>query len=245
MFAHQGGLYNGMIQPLLPYGIRGAIWYQGESNARRGYTYRDQLAAMVQGWRQAWGQGNFPFGVVQLPNFRQRAARPADAAWAVLRESQAAILKLPATGLAVTIDVGEAGNIHPRNKQAVGRRLALWALGKVYGKTIVHSGPTYEKMSAEGGGVRIHFKHVAGGLAVSGQGPLKGFAVAGKDRKWVWADARIDGETVVVSSERVARPVAVRYAWGQNPECNLCNKEGLPAGPFRTDDWPVVTQPRE
>ena len=244
LYASRGGLYNGMIAPLVGYGIRGAIWYQGEANAGRGYVYRDQLAAMITGWREVWGQGDFPFGVVQLPNFRARATEPGDASWAVIRESQAAILKLPATGVAVTIDVGDEKNIHPRNKQAVGKRLGLWALAKAYDKEIVYSGPMYKAMTVEGGSVRVKFDHVGGGLACAGEGELKGFAVAGEDRKWVWAEAKIDGETVVVNSKDVARPVAVRYAWGMNPECNLANKESLPAGPFRTDDWQVTTQPK-
>ncbi|KKM23284.1 hypothetical protein LCGC14_1616730, partial [marine sediment metagenome] len=198
----------------------------------------------ILGWRQAWGQGDFPFGVVQLPNYTKRAAEPRDATWAVIRESQASILKLPATGLAVTIDVGDEGNIHPRNKQAVGRRLALWALVKVYGKGGVHSGPMYQSMAVEGAGIRIRFKHVGGGLIVKGDGPLTGFAVAGEDRKFAWAEATIERDTVLVASKAVAKPVAVRYAWAANPACNLYNKEALPAAPFRTDLWPVLTQPK-
>jgi len=244
LYASRGGLYNGMIAPLVGYGMRGAIWYQGEANAGRGYVYRDQLAAMITGWREVWGQGDFPFGVVQLPNFRARAAEPGDASWAVIRESQASILKLPATGIAVTIDVGMEKNIHPKNKQAVGKRLGLWALAKVYERDLVYSGPIYKGMAVEGGSIRIKFDHVGGGLTRTGEGDVKGFAIAGEDRKWVWAEAKIDGETVVVSSKAVAKPVAVRHAWGMNPECNLANKEGLPAGPFRTDDWQVTTQPK-
>ncbi len=243
LYAHNGNLYNGMIHPLLGYGIRGAIWYQGEANAGRGFAYRKKLPAMIQGWREVWGQGDFPFGVVQLPNFRRRADQPTDGSWAVVRESQALAMKLPNTGLAVTIDIGEAGNIHPRNKRDVGRRLALWALAKAYGKEVVHAGPVYEKMEIAGSKVSVHFRDESGGLLAKG-GELKGFAVAGEDRKWVWARAEIDGSAVVVHSDEVPKPVAVRYAWANNPECNLYNKAGLPAGPFRTDTWPVVTQPK-
>jgi len=244
LYRDNGALYNGMIHPLIPYGLRGAIWYQGESNAGRAYAYRRRQAAMIQGWREAWGQGEFPFLFVQLPNYLLRKDQPGDSTWAVLRESQLRTLAVPGTGMAVTIDIGEARNIHPRNKQDVGKRLALVALAKVYGKDVVYSGPVYEKMTVEGSGVRLHFGHVAGGLVAAGGEPLKGFAIAGADKKWVWADARIDGATVVVHSDEVAKPVAVRYAWAHNPQCNLTNKEGLPASPFRTDDWWVVTMPK-
>ena len=244
LYRHNGRLFNAMIHPLIPYAIRGATWYQGEANAGRGYAYRKRFAGLIQGWRHQWGQGDFPFLFVQLPNYRKRNAQPEDSSWPVLRESQAVTLRLPKTGMAVTIDIGEAGNIHPRNKQDVGRRLALVALAKFYGKEVVHSGPVYEKLAIEGGKVRLHFQHVGGGLTAKGGGLLKGFTVAGADRKWVWAEAAIDGKTVVVHSEQVPKPAAVRYAWAMNPECNLYNAEGLPAAPFRTDDWPVVTQPK-
>ncbi len=247
LYAHCGDLYNGMIHPLVPYAVRGAIWYQGEANARgaRALAYRDQLAAMVAGWRAVWGRGDLPFGVVQLPNYRRRLPQPSESSWALMRESQAVVAAtVPHVGLAVTIDAGEARNIHPRNKQAVGRRLALWALAKVYGREVAFSGPVYEKRTAENGRLRIHFRHVGGGLVARGGGAVKGFAVAGEDRKWAWAEAAIDGQTVVVSSSDVPRPVAVRYAWADNPECNLYSKDGLPAAPFRTDDWPAVPQPR-
>jgi len=233
-------LYNGMIAPLLPFGIRGAIWYQGESNAGRAYQYRKLFPAMIADWRKNWGEGDFPFLFVQLANFKPAKAEPADSDWAELREAQTMTLSLPKTGMAVIIDIGEANDIHPKNKQDVGHRLALAAEAIAYGKTIVYSGPLYESMKVEGDKVRLKFKHVGGGLAAKGD-KLTGFAVAGEDKKFVWADAKIDGDTVVVSSKDVPKPVAVRYAWADNPDGNLYNKEGLPASPLRTDDWPGIT----
>jgi len=234
-------LFNGMIAPLLPMRIRGAIWYQGESNAGRAYQYRTIFPAMIRDWRTHWKQGDFPFLFVQLANFKKRQDEPGESDWAELREAQAMALSLPKTGQAVIIDIGEADDIHPKNKQDVGKRLALAARAVAYGEDVTYSGPTYKSMKVEDGKVRLTFDHVGGGLVAKGGGPLKGFAVAGADKKWVWADARIDGNAVVVSSKDVAKPVAVRYAWADNPECNLANKEGLPASPFRTDDWPGVT----
>ena len=235
-------LYNGMIAPIAPFAIRGAIWYQGERNCRFGtaYLYRTMLPVMIRAWRLRWGQGDFPFLYVQLPNWQGH--NPAVPDWAVMRESMLLTLATPKTGMAVTIDVGDPKNIHPKNKQAVGQRLALAARAVAYGETLVWSGPLYESMKVEGGKVRIRFRHVGEGLAARG-GPLQGFTVAGKDRKFVPATAAIDGETVVVSSAQVAAPVAVRYAWANNPVCNLANKAGLPASPFRTDAWPMPGQP--
>ena len=235
------GLYNAMIAPLAPYQIKGAIWYQGESNAERAYQYRKLLPAMIASWRKAWGQGDFPFGIVQLANFMAQNDQPGESHWAELREAQSMTAAMPNNGLAVAIDIGDAADIHPRNKEDVGKRLAAWALSGVYGKDVPGSGPVYESMAALGNAVRIKFKHTHGGLVAKGGEPVKGFAVAGEDRKWVWADAKIDGETVVVSSPQVAKPVAVRYAWANNPVCNLYNKAGLPASPFRTDDWKGLT----
>jgi sialate O-acetylesterase len=238
------GLYNGMIVPILPYGIRGAIWYQGESNAWRAYQYRTLFPAMIKNWRDAWGQGDFPFLFVQLANFEATSPEPQENDWAELREAQSMALLLPNTGMAVTIDIGEANDIHPKNKQDVGKRLALWALAKTYGKKIVCSGPIYKYMVVKGDNKAIlYFYYVGGGLVTKGDS-LKGFAIAGADKKFVWADANIVGDTVVVSSDKVSAPVAVRYAWGENPVCNLYNKEGLPATPFRTDTWPGITDGR-
>lgn len=235
------GLYNAMIAPLIPSGIGGAIWYQGESNAGRAYQYRKLFPAMITNWRKDWKQGDFPFLFVQLANFMAVDSEPVDSAWAELREAQLMTLALPNTGMAVIIDIGEADNIHPKNKQDVGKRLALWALAKTYGKNLVYSGPIYKSMRTEGNKIILDFEHVGGGLVARGGEPLKGFAIAGADRKFVWADAKIDGNTIVVSSNEVSEPVAVRYGWANNPVCNFINKEGLPATPFRTDDWPGTT----
>jgi sialate O-acetylesterase len=243
-----GLIYHGMIAPVAPYAIRGAIWYQGESNALGGrtnaFTYRKLQAEMIREWRSAWQEGDFPFLFVQLANFMGRPPQPVDSVWAELRESQTATLAMsPNTGMAVAIDIGDGADIHPKNKQEVGRRLGLAARALAYGEKVVYSGPIYDSMTVEGDKVRLKFKHVGEGLAARGE-KLVGFAVAGDDRKFVWADAKIDGETVVVSCPAVARPAAVSYAWCDNPECNLYNKEGLPASPFRTDNWPRTTEPK-
>ena len=230
-----------MIAPLSPYTIRGAIWYQGESNASRAYQYRELFPTMIKSWWKAWRLGDFPFLFVQLANFREVKEEPGESDWAELREAQSMTLDLPNTGMAVIIDIGEADDIHPKNKQDVGKRLALWALANSYGKDVVYSGPLYTSMERKGSKIVLHFDHVGGGLVAGGDKPLKGFAIAGADQKFVWADARIVGDTVVVGSESVKDPVAVRYAWADNPICNLYNKAGLPASPFRTDAWPGVT----
>ena len=236
------GLYNGMIVPILPYGIRGAIWYQGESNAWRAYQYRTLFPAMIKNWRDAWHQGDFPFLFVQLANYMQSEPQPVESDWAELREAQLMTLSVPNTGMAVTIDIGEP-DIHPKNKQDVGKRLALWALAKTYGKNIVYSGPIYKSMKVDGNKAILTFDNVGSGLMAKGDS-LKGFAIAGADKKFVWADAKIEGDTVVASSDKVVSPASVRYAWAINPVCNLYNKEGLPATPFRTDTWPGVTNGR-
>jgi sialate O-acetylesterase len=234
-----------MIAPLLSYNISGSIWYQGESNAGRAHQYRKLFPTMVKNWRQDWGQGNFPFLFVQLANFMPVKDEPTDSAWAELREAQLMTLALPNTGMAVIIDIGEANDIHPKNKQDVGKRLALWALAKSYGKELVYSGPIYKSMKVEQkegkSQIRLTFDHVGGGLIARGGEALKGFAIAGEDRKFVWADAKIDGVTIVIGSDKVSKPIAVRYAWADNPVCNLYNKEGLPASGFRTDDWSGLT----
>ncbi len=235
------GLYNAMIAPLVPFSIQGAIWYQGESNAGRAYQYRKLFPAMIRSWRDSWGQGEFPFLFVQLANFMAVKDQPGDSAWAELREAQTMTLAMKNTGMAVIIDIGEANDIHPKNKQDVGARLALWALANTYGRGVVHSGPLYKSHRVDGNKVILSFDHVGGGLLAKDGEPLKGFAVAGPDKKFVWAEAKIEGETVVVGSDQVAEPVAVRYAWADNPVCNFYNKEMLPASPFRTDEWPGVT----
>jgi sialate O-acetylesterase len=235
------GLFNGMIAPLIPYAIRGVIWYQGEGNAERAWQYRKLLPTLIRNWRSAWHQDEFPFLIVQLPNFGKRQPEPSESEWAELREAQLKALALPNTGLAVTIDVGEAYNVHPRDKRSVGQRLARWALGEVYRVENVYSGPLIETATVEGSRMRLRFKHTGSGLATLDGKPLRGFAIAGTDRKFVWAESRIDGESVVVESIQVRAPVAVRYAWAGNPDCNLGNREGLPASPFRTDEWPGLT----
>jgi sialate O-acetylesterase len=238
------GLYQGMITPLQSFRIRGAIWYQGEGNTWRAHQYRTLLPALIQGWRKGWGEGDFPFLIVQLPNHGS-SPELGDSIWAELREAQFLTAKTVAnTGLAVAIDAGDPKNLHPPRKAEIGERLALWALGTTYGRKIVYSGPLYEGMKAEGHALRIRFRHAGSGLE-SRSGTLKGFAIAGADKKFHWADARIDGNTVVVSSAEVDAPVAVRYAWAGSPECDLYDKESLPASPFRTDDWPGATYGKE
>jgi sialate O-acetylesterase len=233
------GLFNGMINPLMPFAIKGAIWYQGEANAGDGYGYRELMPLLIKCWREKWGQGEFPFMITQLPNFRQTSALPGDSAWAELREAQALTAQnTPNCGVAVTIELGEADDIHPKNKQDVGARLALAARKIAYHQDIVYTGPTYKSMRVEKDKIHLAFDNTGGGLVARGNGPLKMFAVAGADKKFVWAKAEIKGNEVVVWNDEVKEPVAARYAWANNPEgCNLYNKEGLPAMPFRTDDW--------
>lgn len=231
------GLYNAMIAPLLPYAIAGAIWYQGEANAPAAVQYRTLFPTMIRQWRTSWGQGDFPFLFVQLAAFRKITPEPQDTDWAWLREAQLMTLSQPNTAMVVAIDVGDENDIHPRRKQEVGARLALAARAVAYGEKLEYSGPIYHRMTVEGNRVIVHFKHAGTGLT-SKDGELTGFAVAGADRHFVWAKAEIAGDTVVISSPQVARPVAVRYAWADYPVCNLYNKEGLPASPFRTDDFP-------
>ncbi len=227
------GLYNAMIAPLAPYAIRGAIWYQGEANASKNHAqpYRRLFRTMIEDWRRAWGLGPFPFLFVQLANFQTNGW------WPLLRESQVEALALRHTGMAVTIDIGNSKDIHPTNKQEVGRRLALAARAIAYGEDVVYSGPLFRQLTAEEGRLRVWFDHATGGLEARGGGPLTGFTVAGADGKFVAAEARVDGQTVAVWSREVPRPVAVRYAWADDPAANLVNKAGLPASPFRTDSW--------
>ena len=236
------GLYNAMLYPLAPYAIKGAIWYQGETNAGRAYQYRTLLPAMIKDWRTLWGQGDFPFGIVQLANYMNISEEPQDSDWAELREAQLLTsLNDPNVGLATIIDIGEANDIHPKNKQDVGKRLALWALAKCYGFDLEYSGPLYKSLKIEDNKTIVSFTHTARGLVTAGSDSVKGFAIAGDDYKFVKANAKIDGNQVIVWSEKVKNPVAVRYAWADNPVCNLYNSEMLPAVPFRTDNKPETT----
>ena len=256
-------LFNGMINPLVPYAVAGAIWYQGEANAGRAVQYRTLFPAMISDWRTRWHQKDFPFYFCQLANFYAKDTNPVESAWAELREAQTMTLKLPQTGQAVLIDIGEESDIHPRNKQEVGRRLALVSLSKTYSLSREYSGPVYKSLSIVGAQAHVEFANAPEGL-VAGVLPetyqpkslapetkplvrnspgsqVEGFTICGPDKKWYWADAAIQGSTVVLSSPQVSSPVAVRYAWGNNPTCNLYNKAQLPAVPFRTDDFPAIT----
>ncbi len=246
-FSH---MFNGMVYPFAPYAIRGMLWYQGEYNANDGDYYFDEMRGLILGWRNLWKQGDVPFYYVQLPNLDPPRDDPAGGdGWANIRNVQTRAMAIPNTGMIVTIDVGEAADIHPKNKLDVGERLARWALAKNYDRKIVYSSPFFKEMKVEGSRIRIAFDGVGSGLMAGrkdGLNPvvedkgakLKRFAIAGEDKNWVWAEAVIDGSTVVVSSPAVPKPVAVRYAYAHNPAgCNLYNKDGLPASPFRSDTW--------
>lgn len=236
-------LFNSMINPLVPYGIKGFLWYQGESNAEEAYNYRKLFPMLITDWRKQWQQGNLPFLYVQLANFMQRKPLPSESEWAELREAQTLTLSQPNTGMACAIDIGDAGTVHPLNKQEVGRRLALIANKTVYKQDdIIISGPIYRLYQKEGNRIRISFNEIGSGLSTSDGKGVKGFAIAGNDKLFHWAKAEIEGNEVVVYCDEVAEPVAVRYAWADNPECNLVNSEGFPAVPFRTDDWKGITQ---
>lgn len=232
------GLYNGMIYPLRNYKVKGTIWYQGESNAGRAHEYGKLMTGLMTGWRELWNMPEMPFLLVQLPNFMQKQEQPADSGWARIREAQLQTFKNdPYSALAVTYDVGEWNDIHPLDKKTVARRLFLGARKIVYGEKVTASGPVYKDMKIDGNKIILTFTETGSGLMAEG-GSLKHFAIAGADRKFVWADAVIKGNTVVVSSSQIDAPVAVRYAWSDNPEdANLCNKDGLLASPFRTDGW--------
>ncbi|HBE70521.1 MAG TPA: sialate O-acetylesterase [Planctomycetaceae bacterium] len=235
-------IYNGVLKSHLGYGIRGAIWYQGESNAGRAYQYRKLFPLMIASWREEWGQGDFPFYWVQLADFRAESEAPGESNWAELREAQTMTMdKLANTGEAVIIDIGEGKDIHPRNKVDVGRRLARWALAKQYGVDIAYQSPRYKSMEQKDGKITLSFDAVRGGWRPFDVKSPVGFAIAGEDRKFVWAEAKIVNDTIEVWSDAVSEPVAVRYGWADNPVCNMFTGLNLPLTPFRTDDWPGIT----
>ncbi|MBX3421268.1 MAG: sialate O-acetylesterase [Pirellulaceae bacterium] len=236
-------IYNGVLKSHLGYGIRGAIWYQGESNAGRAYQYRDLFPLMISSWRQEWAQGDFPFYWVQLADFQAEVSEPGNSAWAELREAQTMTLdRLPKTGQAVIIDIGEGRDIHPRNKVDVGRRLARLALANDYGVAIAAKSPRYQSMERQGNKIVLTFQDLDHGWRPFDVVQPVGFAIAGEDQKFVWADAKVlPDNRIEVSSPAVANPQSVRYAWADNPKCNMYDGAGLPLTPFRTDDWPGVT----
>lgn len=259
--------FNGLIHPLIPYRLAGVLWYQGESGVTWypgqpdngvGAQYRSVFAALINDWRSQWGQGDFSFCYCQLANIYDPPTQPEKNGWMNLREAQFQALKIPNTGMAILIDLGDAGDVHARNKQEVGRRLALIALAKTYGTAVEYSGPLYHSMTIEENRIRLRFTHTEGGLKANAipltyevdgnhapkplvrntpQSQLEGFSICGEDRKWVWAEAAIEGDTVVVFSSQIAKPIAARYAWANNPIHNLSNRSGLPAAPFRTDEF--------
>lgn len=236
-------IYNGVLLPTIGYGIRGAIWYQGESNASRAYQYRDLFPLMISHWREEWGIGDFPFYYVQLADFQDESPDPQDSSWAELREAQTMTMdKLPNTGQAVIYDLGEAHDIHPRDKQNVAKRLARWALANDYGYDIPYRSPQYKSMERKGSRITLTFDYVGRGMDTHDVRTPLGFAIAGEDQQFHWAEARITGkDTIEVWSDEVSNPVAVRYAWAQNPVANVQSADGLKLTPFRTDDWKGVT----
>lgn len=241
-----GNLYAGVLHPIIGYGLRGVIWYQGEANTQRAWQYRTLFPLLIQSWRDEWRQGDFPFYWVQLADFMYEPEEPGDSGWAELREAQTLTLdRVSHTGQAVIINLGEGADIHPKNKRDVAYRLARWALAKDYGfDDLVHRSPTYASMEVADSKIIVDFDHVGAGLDTFDVPEVEGFSIAGEDGKFVWAEAEIISPNQVrVWSEKVTSPVAVRYAWAANPVCNLQNKEGLPATPFRTDDWTLSTQP--
>ncbi len=260
-------VYNGVVAPVIPYGIKGVAWYQGEDNGPRAFQYRTAFPLMINDWRNRWGEGAFPFYFCQLANYGKTRSEPADSAWAELREAQTRTLSLPNTGQAILIDLGEEADIHPRDKREAGARLARIALAKTYGRAVEYSGPVFVSMESAAGALRLRFSHCTGGLVAreipatyrpktvdvtrvprvrnSPGSEVEGFAICGSDRVWRWADATIDGESVVVTAKGVNQPIAVRYAWGDSPVFNLYNRDGLPAGPFRTDSFAGITDDKK
>ncbi len=235
-------LFNAMINPVIPFGIKGFLWYQGEANEAEAYNYRKLFPMLINDWRKRWQQGDLPFLYVQLTNFKKTKPLPSESEWAELREAQTLTLSQPNTGMACIIDIGEADNIHPKNKQEVGRRLALNANKLVYKQNVTASGPLYKSYRKEKNRIYISFANDSAGLRTKDAKEITGFSIAGNDQQFYWAKATIKGKYVVVYADQVQDPQVVRYAWADNPECNLINFEGLPAIPFRTDNWKGITQ---
>ncbi len=234
-----------MVNPLIPYAMRGVIWYQGEANTGRAYEYRQAFPLLITDWRQHWGQGDFPFYFVQLASFNaDNGNSERGSGWAELREAQTRTLNLPNTGMAVTIDIGNATDIHPKDKQDVGKRLAFIALNHIYGYEIEYSGPVYQSMKTDSNKIILSFTHIVGGFVIKDKyGYIKGFEIAGNDQHFHYAKAYIDHDHIVVFSDSVADPIEVRYAWADDAgEANVFNSDGLPAGPFRTDQWKGLTE---
>jgi sialate O-acetylesterase len=231
-----------MINPLIPYGLKGFIWYQGEANDSLAYKYRTLFPMMITDWRIRWQQGYVPFLYVQLPNYKKRQQEPMESEWAELREAQAMALSQPSTGMVCTIDLGEAESIHPLNKQDVGLRLALQAEKTAYGKTIPASGPMYSSYHIDGNSIRIRFTDTGSGLKTSDNLTPREFTIAGPDKKFYIASAKIVKDEIIISSDKVSKPVAVRYAWSDNPDCNTINADSFPMIPFRTDQWKGITE---
>ena len=234
-------LNNAMIQPLVPFAMRGVIWYQGESNTERAEQYHNLLAALIRDWRLAWGQGEFPIGVVQLAGFRAHPTAPGPSTWAELREAQGYASQIPRIGVVTAIDVGDIHDIHPRNKLTVGERLAAWARATIYDQPVPWQGPRFAAVQIDGAKVLVRFNGQQGALTTKDGNPPTAFAIAGRDRKFVWATAKIDGDQVVLTHPKITAPVSARYAWADHPEVNLVDSAGRPALPFRTDDWPLST----
>jgi sialate O-acetylesterase len=243
MNANQGSplaMYNAMVHPIVPYAIRGALWYQGESNNGEGMLYFEKMKALINGWRSVWQQGDFPFLFVQLAPYRYNKPENLPAIW----EAQTATLSVANTGMAVITDVATVGNIHPPDKQTVAHRLALWALAKTYDKTVEsYASPLFDSLKVEGSRAHLSFKNAEGGLKSANGQPLTWFTIAGEDKKFIEAKAEISGNSVILSAEGVSKPVAVRFGWHEKAEPNLANAAGLPASPFRTDKWTDATMP--
>ncbi|HTQ65983.1 MAG TPA: sialate O-acetylesterase, partial [Puia sp.] len=238
-------LFNAMVNPLIPFSMRGVLWYQGEANAGRSYEYRQAFPLMINDWRQHWGEGDFPFYFVQLASFNANNGNSENGSgWAELREAQTMTLSLPNTGMAVTVDIGNSRDIHPKDKQDVGKRLAAIAFNNVYGQPMEYSGPVYQSIKTDGNKIILTFTHANNGLMVKDKyGYIKGFEIAGKDQHFHYAKAYMDGNRVVVYNETVSEPIEVRYAWADDAgDANLFNNEGFPTVPFRTDQWKGVTE---